>query len=97
MKDSYNVIIRPILTEKMTNLKETHNQYAFQVDLRANKIDIKKAIENKFDVTVTSVRTMVMPGKLRRLGRYEGKTAKWKKAVVTLQEGDVIEYVAGAV
>ncbi len=97
MKDLYDVVIRPILTEKMTNLKDMHAQYAFQVDLRANKIEIKQAIEDKFDVTVLSVRTMVMPGKLRRLGRYEGKTAKWKKAVVTLKEGDVIEYVAGAV
>lgn len=96
MKNSYDIIIRPILTEKLTNLKQ-RNQYAFQVDLRANKIEIKEAVENKFDVTVTSVRTMIMPGKLRRLGRYEGKTAKWKKAVVTLKEGDVIEYVAGAV
>ncbi len=95
MKDPYNIIIRPVLTEKMTGLKPL-NQYAFQVDLRANKIEIKKAIEDRFDVQVESVRTMIMPGKMRRLGRYEGKTAKWKKAIVTLREGDEIEYVAGA-
>ncbi len=96
MKDPYNIIIRPVLTEKMTGLKAASNQYAFQVDLRANKIEIKKAIEDRFDVEVLSVRTMIMPGKMRRLGRYEGKTAKWKKAIVTLKEGDEIEYVAGA-
>ncbi len=95
MKDPYNIIIRPVLTEKMTDLRAA-NQYAFQVDLRANKIEIKKAIEQRFDVEVLSVRTMIMPGKMRRLGRYEGKTAKWKKAIVTLKEGDEIEYVAGA-
>ncbi|GBE28666.1 50S ribosomal protein L23 [bacterium BMS3Bbin03] len=97
MKDTFNIIIRPILTEKMTTLKNVHRQYAFHVDLRANKIEIKRAVEQRFDVTVESVRTMIMPGKFRRLGRYEGKTAKWKKAVVTLKKDEEIEYVAGAV
>jgi large subunit ribosomal protein L23 len=96
MMDSTEVIVRPILTEKMTNLKELNNQYAFQVDRRANKIEIKSAIEQRFDVTVTNVRTINVRGKKRRMGRFEGKRAQWKKAIVTLQTDDVIDFVAGA-
>lgn len=96
MMDPTEIIVRPILTEKMTNLKELNNQYAFQVDRRANKIDIKKAVEQKFDVTVTNVRTVNVRGKKRRMGRFEGKRAQWKKAIVTLQTDDLIDFVAGA-
>lgn len=93
--DSTEVLIRPILTEKMTNLKEKNNQYAFQVDRRANKIEIKRAVEQRFNVTVTNVRTLNVPGKKRRMGRFEGKRAQWKKAIVTLHPDDVIDFVAG--
>ena len=96
MMDPTEVIVRPILTEKMTNLKELNNQYAFQVDRRANKIEIKSAVEQRFDVTVTNVRTVNVRGKKRRMGRFEGKRAQWKKAIVTLQTDDVIDFVAGA-
>lgn len=96
MMEPTEVIIRPILTEKMTNLKELSNQYAFQVDRRANKIEIKKAIEKRFNVTVTDVRTMNVRGKKRRMGRFEGKRSQWKKAIVKLQTDDVIDFVAGA-
>ena len=96
MMDPTEVIVRPILTEKMTNLKELNNQYAFQVDRRANKIEIKNAVEQRFDVTVTNVRTINVRGKKRRMGRFEGKRAQWKKAIITLQTDDVIDFVAGA-
>lgn len=95
MKESYKILLRPILTEKMDNLKEVVNQYAFEVDRRANKIEIKQAVEQRFDVKVEKVRTMVMRGKYRRLGRFEGKRANWKKAIVTLRQGETIDYVAG--
>ena len=96
MMDPTEVIVRPILKKKMTNLKELNNQYAFQVDRRANKIEIKSAVEQRFDVTVTNVRTVNVRGKKRRMGRFEGKRAQWKKAIVTLQTDDVIDFVAGA-
>lgn len=90
-----SIILRPIVTEKMTEL-ETKRQYAFEVDRNANKIEIQKAIEKKFNVTVLSVRTINYKGKqktqLTRRGRFSGKTAKWKKAIVTLKEGDKIEF-----
>lgn len=96
MRDPNDVIVRPILTEKMTNLKELANQYAFEVVRPANKIEIKNAVEHRFNVTVTSVKTMIVRGKKRRMGRFEGKRAQWKKAIVTLVEDDEIEFVAGA-
>lgn len=91
-KNQKELLIRPLLTEKMTGLSESRNQFAFEVVKRANKIQIKSAVEKQFDVTVLSVRTMIMPGKKRRMGRFEGKRPSWKKAVVSLKEGDVIDY-----
>lgn len=89
------ILYRPLVTEKIVELKDKH-QYAFEVDRNANKVDILKAIEKKFNVTVTSVRTMNVKGKRRaqltRRGRFEGRTAGWKKAIVTLKEGDKIEF-----
>lgn len=90
------IIYRPIVTEKMTALQSKQRQYAFEVDLSANKIQIALAVEKKFNVTVTSVRSMVNKGKAKsqmtRRGRFEGRTRHWKKAVVTLKEGDKIEF-----
>lgn len=89
------ILHRPLVTEKIVELKD-QRQYAFEVEKRANKIEIMKAIEKKFNVTVTSVRTMNVKGKRRaqltRRGRFEGRTAGWKKAIVTLKEGDKIEF-----
>ncbi len=80
------MIIKQFLaTEKSTIAKETEGKYAFSVDARANKHQIKDAIEKIFKVEVTSVRTMIMAGKLKRLGRNEGKTPIWKKAIVKLK------------
>ncbi|HDI52460.1 50S ribosomal protein L23 [candidate division KSB1 bacterium] len=95
MKESYKILLRPILTEKMDNLKDAVNQYAFEVDRGANKIEIKQAVEQRFNVKVEKVRTMIVRGKYRRLGRFQGKRANWKKAIVTLRQGDTIDYVAG--
>jgi len=89
------VIFRPIITEKITALQEKR-QYAFEVDLKANKIDIAKAITKKFNVTVTSVRTINYAGKrktqMTRKGRFTGATRHFKKAIVTLKEGEKIEF-----
>lgn len=89
------ILHRPLVTEKIVELKD-QRQYAFEVEQGANKIEIMKAIEKKFNVTVTSVRTMNVKGKRRaqltRRGRFEGRTAGWKKAIVTLKEGDKIEF-----
>jgi len=94
MRDSLDIIIRPILTEKTDKLKEQHNQYAFEVDRRANKIEIKRAIEERFNVKVEKVRTMIVRGKYRRVGRFTGKRANWKKAIVTLAKDDRIDFAA---
>ena len=86
----YQIIIRPLVTEKNTNLMSL-NKYSFEVDRNANKLQIKQAIETIFNVGVTKVHTMNVRGKLRRRGREFGYTRDWKKAIVTLAEGDRIE------
>ena len=96
MNDLYNIIKKPCLTEKGMALQEMNNQVVIKVNPRANKIEIKNAVEQRFDVTVTAVRTINVRGKKRRMGRFEGKRAQWKKAIVTLQTDDVIDFVAGA-
>lgn len=96
MKSAREIVFRPLITEKGAQLKEAGNQYLFHVDRRANKIEIKKAIEEIFEVHVISVRTIQMPGKKKRMGRFEGKRPDWKKAVVTLKEGETIELFEGA-
>ena len=89
------ILKRPIVTEKMTELQEK-GQYAFEVDLAANKIAIARAVEKKFNVTVVDVRTVRVKGKTKsqmtRRGRFAGRTAEWKKAVVRLKEGEKIEF-----
>ncbi len=89
------ILVRPIITEKMTALQDVR-QYAFEVAPAANKIEISKAVAKKFNVTVLSVRTSHVRGKkktqLTRQGRFQGRTRMWKKAVVTLKEGDKIDY-----
>lgn len=89
------IIKRPIVTEKMTGL-QGRRQYAFEVEGDSNKIEIVKAIEKKFNVTVTNIRTIRVKGKrktqLTRRGRFEGRTNNWKKAIVTLKDGDKIDF-----
>lgn len=96
MKAARGIVVRPLLTEKGAMLKDSGNQYLFQVDRRANKIEIKKAIEEIFGVHIISVRTIRMPGKRKRLGRFEGRRPDWKKAVVTVRKGETIELFEGA-
>jgi large subunit ribosomal protein L23 len=86
-----DVIKRPLITEKTNLQKEVFNQISFEVDRRANRVQIKRAIEGLFSVRVASVRTMQMKGKVKRRGRYLGKRRDWKKAIVTLAEGEKIE------
>ena len=92
----FDVLRAPIMSEKTLSLKEEANQFAFVVDQRANKIEIKESIEKSFKVSVLKVRTMNVRGKKKRLGRYQGLKSSWKKAIVTLKEGDTIEYFEGA-
>lgn len=87
----FEIIKTARLTEKGTIQQEKYNQYTFMVDPRANKIQIRKAIEELFKVKVVAVRTMNVRGKRRRRGQApEGRTPRWKKAIVTLKEGDQI-------
>ncbi len=96
MKSMQDVIIRPlILTEKGETLKEEENKVLFEVARSANKIEIKQAVEKLFKVDVIDVNTMVVRGKPGRIGRRTGKRPNWKKAIVTLAEGDTIEFFEG--
>jgi len=93
MSTLYEVIRRPIITEKGLTLKENDRTLCFEVDDRASKQQIQEAVERLFKVKVARVRTMVVPGKMRRRGRYSGYRSDWKKAYVTLREGEkMIEY-----
>jgi len=86
-----SVLRKPLLTEKIAALQDSNNQYAFVVDRMSNKVEIARAIELKYDVTVVDIQTMNIRGKVKRLGRFEGKRANWKKAIVRLKTGDSIE------
>jgi large subunit ribosomal protein L23 len=86
-----SILRKPLLTEKIATLQDANNQYAFEVDRHANKVEIQRAIEQKYDVTVIDIQTLNVRGKVKRLGRFEGKRADWKKAIVRLKEGDSIE------
>jgi large subunit ribosomal protein L23 len=93
MKDPYQIIKRPIITEKSTQLKEKNKEVCFEVAVKANKTEIKRAVEQLFKVKVESVRTQNKIGKWRRVGRNLGQTKSWKKAYVKLKEGEkMIEY-----
>ncbi len=82
---------RPLQTEKVVSLQEKKNTYTFEVPRSANKIEIKRAIEEIFDVTVVNVRTVMVHGKLKRLGRFVGRRPSWKKAYITLRTGQSLE------
>jgi len=93
--DLYQIIKRPLITEKGTKQKKQSNQLAFEVDRRANKILVRNAIESIFKVKVLSVRVMNVKGKERRVGRNVGRKADWKKAIVRLAQGENIEFFEG--
>ena len=87
------ILRRPIaLTEKATQLREKHNQVVFEVVRTANKVQIKDAVQKLFKVHVTEVNTMIVRGKDRRMGRGYSRTQNWKKAIVTLKEGETIDF-----
>lgn len=94
MKDPHQIIQALVVTEKGTRLSDLDNQYLFKVDRQANKIDIKRAVESLFKVKVARVNTMNRPGKKKReRTMHFGRTASWKRAIVTLREGQSIDLV----
>lgn len=93
MKDIYEVIKKPRLTEKGMTLQEMNNQIVLRVDPRANKIEIKDAVERLFKVKVKKVTTLNVLGRKKRLGRSVGETSDWKKAVITLKEGHKVDFL----
>ncbi len=95
MKNTYEVLRGPLLTERGTLLKETDNKVLFRVAKDANKIEIKRAVEEIFKVKVDRVTTMNCKGKRKRMGRHEGKRPDWKKAIVTLKEGEKLDFIEG--
>ncbi|MCL4167092.1 UNVERIFIED_CONTAM: hypothetical protein GTU68_039497 [Idotea baltica] len=90
------VLVKPIITEKAEGLSEKLNQYSFVVDRRANKIEVRKAVEEMYGVTVESVNTMIMPSKTKnrttRSGYVRGSVSSYKKAIITLTEGEEIDF-----
>lgn len=97
MADIHRILRRPLFTEKSTRQMEVANQYAFAVDPSATKREIAEAIEALFGVEVRKVRTQNHMGKIRRMGRFAGRQPDWKKAIVTLAEGDTIDLYEGMI
>ncbi|MBN1481458.1 50S ribosomal protein L23 [candidate division KSB1 bacterium] len=96
MKSQREILVRPIITEKIQRMQEKERKYGFVVNIDANKIEIKNAVERKFDVSVTGVTTIKVKGKSKqsntRRGITHGKRPAWKKAIVTLRDGDSIDF-----
>jgi large subunit ribosomal protein L23 len=88
------VLVKPLITERATEIKDRYNQVAFEVLVQANKHQIRDAVETLYGVKVERVRTSIVPGKLKRRGMNVGKLSNWKKAVVTLKKGDTIDFFA---
>ncbi|WP_447984208.1 50S ribosomal protein L23 [Nitrospira sp. Nam74] len=93
--DHQDVLVSPLLTEKLTAMRETSNKVGFVVRGNANRIEIKRAVESALKVRVERVHVMNVPGKVKRLGRFVGKRPDWKKAIVTLKEGEKLEMYEG--
>ena len=96
MKNNKYILRRPIITEKASWMQEKSNKYVFEVDKDCNKIEIGKAVEAEFNVSVLNVHTFNTHGKVRSRGRFKGRRPDWKRAIVQLQEGDTIEFFEGA-
>lgn len=92
----HDIIKRPLITEKTSIQKENYNQITFEVDRKANRVEIKRAIENIFNVNVATVKTMQIKGKTKQRGRIVGKRRDWKKAIVKLMPGERIDFFEGA-
>ena len=91
----YSILEKPLVTEKSTMMQEQGNRVMFQVRRSANKLQIKEAVQNIFNVTVLDVNTINVKPKSRRFGRHQGQTKAWKKAIVLLKEGDRIDFFEG--
>lgn len=87
----YAIVRKPVMTEKSTNLQESENTYTFEVHPKANKVEVRKAVETIFDVKVKRVNIINMPSKIRRVLGRPGRVSAWKKALVTLNEGQAID------
>ena len=94
-RGAHDLIIRPILTEKLTDLRETQRKIAILVRSDANKVEIKKAAEQALKVKIEKVNVMNVMGKVRRIGRMSGKKPDWKKAIVTMKPGEKLELFEG--
>lgn len=92
MNDPRKILLKPMLTEKCMKMKEGTNTFAFKIHPKANKIEVKRAVQKLFNVQVEDVRTMLVQGKTKRMGRFEGRRPGWKKALVTLKQGETIEF-----
>jgi large subunit ribosomal protein L23 len=95
MKSDKIILRKPVITEKATWLKDSANKYVFEVEKKCNKLEILKAVEERFGVTVIGVRTYSTHGKIKRQGRFSGRRPDWKRAIVQLKEGDTIEFYEG--
>ncbi len=91
----FDVIKRPLDTEKLDRLRDRENKFAFEIDLKANKTEVKQAVEALFKVKVVDIKTQIIRGKMRRIGKNSGMRSNWKKAIVTLKEGDAISIFEG--
>ena len=91
----YDIIRGPLVTEKTTLQKEMHNQLTFKVDIRANRVEIKDAVEKNFNARVKQIRTIQVKGKVKQRGKILGKKKDWKKAIVTLMPGQRIDFFEG--
>jgi large subunit ribosomal protein L23 len=90
--DFRDIIRRPLITERASQLQEDHNKFVFEVRVDANKLEIKNAAEKMYNVRVLKVNTSSVSGKLKRMGRFQGRRANWKKAIITLADGDAIDF-----
>jgi large subunit ribosomal protein L23 len=95
MKSPQQILLRPLMSEKTVAMASSANVVSFEVAAAANKIEIRKAVEDLFGVRVETVRTLIVRGKSKRWGRFMGKRKNWKKAYVTLAEGDSINFFEG--
>jgi large subunit ribosomal protein L23 len=97
MRSPYKVLLKPRITEKGSRMSTERSTVVFEVPLDADKIEVRRAVEEAFNVEVTDVRTMVVRGKIKRRGRFVGKRSNWKKAIVTLAEGHEVDFFGTAV
>ncbi len=94
-KPLHDLIIRPLVTEKVTGLREKHNQVVLRVRMDANRLEIKRAVETTLNVKVARVNVMIVHGKVKRLGRYQSQRPSWKKASIILKPGEKLELFEG--